>query len=201
MILGYARVSTADQNLDLQRDALAKAGAEQIYEEHASGARTDRPVLADVISRLRPGDKLVVWKLDRLGRSTKALIDLVDTFEATGVQFESVTDKIDTTTPAGRCFFTILAAIAEMERGLIRERTNAGLKTARSRGRFGGRKNKLSASQEAAVLAALGRPDTNVSELAEAFGVNRKTIYRVQWRAQGRTDGRMRAAEGRRTQA
>src|SRR4051794_12172548 len=147
MMIGYAKVSTEDQKLDLQRDALNKAGAERIFEDKASGARDDRPGLAEALSHLRKGDCLIVWWLDRLGRSTRSLIDFVENLRASGVDFRSVTEGIDTTTAAGRFFFVVLAGLAEMERQLIRERTHAGLAAARARGRNGGRQPKLSAKQ------------------------------------------------------
>src|SRR5438477_7591072 len=149
MLIGYARVSTEDQNLDLQRDALTKACCERIWEDKASGARDDRPGLAAALSHARKGDCLVVWRLDRLGRSMRSLIDFTEGLREKGVEFRSLTEGIDTTTPAGRFYFHILGALAQMERELIRERTLAGLQAARARGRKGGRRPKLSAKQVA----------------------------------------------------
>src|SRR3954451_24438076 len=137
MIIGYGRISTEDQNLDLQRDALAKAGAERVWEDKASGVRDDRPGLAEALSHARNGDCLVVWRLDRLGRSMRSLIDFTEGLKKRGLQFRSVTEGIDTTTPAGRFYFHILGALAQMERELMKERTLAGLAAARSRGRKG----------------------------------------------------------------
>jgi DNA invertase Pin-like site-specific DNA recombinase len=178
MQIGYARVSTRDQNLDLQRDALTKAGCERLFEEHASGARDDRPELAAALSHARSGDVLVVYKLDRLGRSIRSLIDFVTALRERGVEFKSLSDAIDTTTPAGRFFFHVLAALAEMERDLIRERTNAGLAAARARGRKGGRRPKLSPNQIAHARTLLADGNTTIKDVAASLGVNRATIYR-----------------------
>src|SRR6266446_3908713 len=139
MLIGYARVSTDDQSLSLQRDALNKVGCKRIFTDKASGAPTQRPGLADALSHLRKGDSLVVWKLDRLGRSVKGLVDLVGEFETRQLHFRSLTDGIDTKTPAGRFFFHVMASLAQMERELIVERTRAGLGAARKLGRIGGR--------------------------------------------------------------
>src|ERR1700736_1608001 len=139
MLIGYARVSTADQNLDLQRDALKKAGSKRVFSDQMSGARADRPGLAEALSHARQGDALVVWRLDRLGRSLPNLIEVVAELERRGVGFKSLTESIDTTTTGGKLIFHIFGALAEFERNLIRERTNAGLAAARARGRVGGR--------------------------------------------------------------
>jgi DNA invertase Pin-like site-specific DNA recombinase len=176
VIFGYARVSTRDQNLDLQRDALAKAGAERVFEDEASGARDDRPGLADALSHVRKGDCLVVWRLDRLGRTMRGLIEFTAALRERGVDFRSVTEGIDTTTPAGRFYFHILGALAEMERELIRERTNAGLAAARARGRKGGRRPKLSPKQVAHARKLLEDRSTTIKDVAASFGVNRATI-------------------------
>ncbi|KIE41109.1 recombinase family protein, partial [Geobacter anodireducens] len=140
MLIGYARVSTQDQNLDLQRSALEQAGCERIYEDQVSGSRSERPGLKAMLDFIREGDTLVVWKLDRLGRSVKGLVDLVGEFSTKGINFKSLTDSIDTTTPAGRFFFHIMASLSQMERELTVERTRAGLIAARQQGRVGGRK-------------------------------------------------------------
>ncbi|HEX3885313.1 MAG TPA: recombinase family protein [Stellaceae bacterium] len=179
MMIGYMRVSTAEQSLDLQRDALAKGGAEQVFEDTASGARDDRPGLAEAMSHARSGDCLVVWRLDRLGRSLRSLIDFVERLRERGVDFRSVTEGIDTTTPAGRFFFHVLGALAEMERELIRERTNAGLAAARARGRKGGRKPKLNDKQIAHARKLLEDGNTTIKDVAASLGVNRATIYRA----------------------
>lgn len=176
MLVGYARVSTEDQNLELQLDALCQAGAEKCFTDRISSAKS-RPGLDDALAYARTGDVLVVWKLDRLGRSVKGLIDLVSTLQEKGVQFRSLTDGIDTSTATGRFFFHVMAALAEMERELIRERTNAGLAAARARGRLGGRKPKMTSSKITAARQLLdaGR---SAQEVADNLGVSRATLYR-----------------------
>src|SRR5512142_3513689 len=143
MLVGYARVSTEDQNLDLQRDALTHAGCERIFTDVASGAQDERPGLAEAIAFLRPGDTLAVWKLDRLGRLLKHLIETVTTLQAKKIGFRSLQESIDTTTSGGKLIFHVFGALAEFERDLIRERTQAGLQAARARGRHGGRPRAL----------------------------------------------------------
>ncbi|MDQ5988609.1 MAG: DNA-invertase hin [Syntrophus sp. SKADARSKE-3] len=177
MLFGYARVSTFDQNIDLQEDALRKAGCEKVFSDKTSGSKKDRPGLNDAISHLRTGDTLVIWKLDRLGRSLKNLIDLTSQLEGMGVHFQSITDGIDTKTPAGRFFFHVMAALAQMERELIIERTKAGLAAARERGRKGGRKRAMTDSKLAAAkkLLAEGSPPKDV---AHDLGVSIPTLYR-----------------------
>ncbi|WP_248886498.1 recombinase family protein [Acidithiobacillus acidisediminis] len=177
MLIGYARVSTQEQNLELQREALCKAGCEKILEDRISGARAERPGLEKALELLRAGDTLVVWKLDRLGRSVRNLIDLVGSLEARGVQFRSLTDAIDTGTPSGRFFFHVMASLAEMERDLIRERTRAGLEAARKLGRVPGRKRLMTESKvtSAKKLLASGIPPR---EVAKNLGVSVPTLYR-----------------------
>lgn len=177
MLIGYARVSTQDQNLELQRDALNKAGCKKIFEDKISGARADRPGLVMALEILREDDTLVVWKLDRLGRSVKQLVGLVSDLQKQGVQFKSLTDSIDTSTPSGRFFFHVMASLAEMERELIVERTHAGLETARKYGRKGGRKPKMTESkiESAKKLLASGIPPKDV---AKNLGVSIPTLYR-----------------------
>src|SRR5215210_3918276 len=143
MDVGYARVSTGEQTLDLQLDALETAGCGKVFQETASGAKADRPVLDEVLAYVRPGDTLVVWRLDRLGRSLQHLIETVAALAARGIGFKSLTEQIDTTTSGGKLVFHVFGALAEFERDLIRERTQAGLAAARSRGRVGGRPKKL----------------------------------------------------------
>lgn len=178
MRIGYARASTDDQTLDLQRDALKKAKCRQIYEEHASGKNTSRPQLEACLKSVREGDTLIVWRLDRLGRSLADLIRLTQELQARGIGFASLTEKIDTQSPTGRLIFHVFGALAEFERNLIRERTMAGLKAARARGRKGGRPRKLSAKDLKTVKALLKSGDIPVSTVAEQFRVARSTLYR-----------------------
>ncbi|HHL8232306.1 TPA: recombinase family protein, partial [Escherichia coli] len=147
MIYGYARVSTNHQDTELQLTALKSAGCEKIFEEHASGRKSNRPALKKLLRTLNAGDTLVVWKLDRLGRSMRNLVLLVDELRQRGIHFKSLTDSIDTSSPMGRFIFHIMSALAEMERELIVERTRAGLAAAREKGRIGGRRPKLTPEQ------------------------------------------------------
>jgi DNA invertase Pin-like site-specific DNA recombinase len=177
MLIGYARVSTQDQNLELQIEALTKAGCKKIFEDKVSGSRAERPGLAKARDVLREGDTLVVWKLDRLGRSVKHLVNLVVELEQQGVQFKSLTDVIDTGTPSGRFFFHVMASLAQMERELTIERTRAGLQVARQLGRKGGRKRQMTESKirSAKKLLATGVPPRDV---ASNLGVSVPTLYR-----------------------
>ena len=177
MLIGYARVSTQDQNLELQQEALSKTGCQRVFEDKVSGTRADRPGLTKAMEMLREGDTLVVWKLDRLGRSVKQLFDLVGELHKQGIQFKSLTDAIDTGTPSGRFFFHVMASLAEMERELIFERTRAGLDVARQLGRKGGRKPKMTNSkiESAKKLLASGTPPRDV---AKNLGVSIPTLYR-----------------------
>ena len=177
MLIGYARVSTQDQNLDLQKDALTKAGCDKIMEDQISGARAERPGLTQALGELRAGDTLVVWKLDRLGRSVRNLIDLVSSLQARDVQFKSLTDAIDTGTPSGRFFFHVMASLAEMERDLTIERTRAGLEVARKFGRMPGRKRVMTESKVASARKLLDN-GTPRREVAEHLGVSLPTLYR-----------------------
>ncbi|EGQ9125409.1 recombinase family protein [Vibrio parahaemolyticus] len=177
-MIGYARVSTDDQNLHLQRDALEKVGCRVIYEDKASGKTTDRPELEGCLKALRPGDTLVVWRLDRLGRSLGDLVKLVTALEEKGIGFESIQEKIETTSASGKLVFHVFAALAEFERNLISERTRAGLKAARARGRLGGRKPKLSQKQIKHISTLLKDPTTCISDVAKEYGVSRTTIYK-----------------------
>ena len=176
--IGYARVSTDEQHLDLQRDALTKAGCELIYEEAVSGKSTVRPELEQCRKALREGDTLVVWRLDRLGRSLPDLVHIVTELEKRGVGFESLTEKIETDSAAGRLVFHVFAALSEFERNLIRERTQAGLAAARARGRAGGRKPKLDDQQVREIKALLRDPDIQVADVARRYGVSRTTLYK-----------------------
>jgi len=184
VIFGYARISTFDQSLDLQKDALEKAGCEKLFVDQASGAKTDRPGLSELFTKLRRGDTLVVWKLDRLGRSMQHLIETVNKLEKMGVAFKSLMESIDTTTINGKLVFHIFGALAEFERGLISERTRAGLEAARARGRKGGRKKGL--SEEARLIAVTAKAlyenseDNKMStqDIADRLGISRPTLYK-----------------------
>ena len=176
MKIGYARVSTQDQNLDLQWDALKQAGCEKIIEDTASGGRRDRIGLERVREQLRPGDVLVVWRLDRLGRSLRHLIDLMAELETEKVGFQSLQESIDTTTPGGKLVFHIFGALAEFERNLIRERTRAGLEAARARGRKGGRPKPLPPHNALVVeCTSKGSCQSRKSAAASAFPNRRFT--------------------------
>ncbi len=177
MLIGYARVSTQDQNLDVHSEALTKAGCVRIFNDKISGSRTERPELTKALEMLREGDTLVVWKLDRLGRSVKNLVDLVGELHQQGIQFKSLTDAIDTGTPSGRFFFHVMASLAEMERELTVERTRAGLEVARQLGRKGGRRRQMTESkiESAKKLLANGVPPRDV---ATNLGVSVPTLYR-----------------------
>lgn len=177
--IGYARVSTDDQNLDLQRDALGQAGCASIYEEAASGKNVIRPELEQCLKALRAGDTLVVWRLDRLGRSLQDLVQIVAELELRGVHFESLTEKIETGSASGKLQFHVFAALAEFERSLIRERTRAGLAAARARGRAGGRKPKLDEKQVREIKRLMTDPTIPVSQIAKSYKVSRATIYKV----------------------
>ena len=179
MLIGYARVSTGEQNLDLQRDALRNAGCEHVYTDEMSGAKAERPGLTNALSFLRPGDTLVVWRLDRLGRSLKHLIEVVAQLAERGIGFKSLTEQIDTTTPGGKLIFHVFGALAEFERDVIRERTHAGLAAARARGRLGGRPKKLADAKQlelARTLYAGGQ--TDIATICQTLGISRATLYR-----------------------
>lgn len=180
MVFGYARVSTPDQQLHLQTDALQAYGCAEVVQEKVSAGK-ERPALQRLLPQLRPGDTLVVWKLDRLGRSLKDLVTLVTGFQQQGVQFVSLQDHLDTTTAQGRLMFNLFASLAEFERDLIRERTHAGLTAARARGRQGGRpkglsKEALSKAQAAKTLYL--QRDKTVAEIGQLLSVGRATVYR-----------------------
>lgn len=180
MRIGYARVSTKEQSFDVQVDALSQTGCEEIYREVCSGARAERPVLGELLSHLRSGDVLVTWKLDRLGRSLKHLVELVNQLNAKDVGLQSLQDPIDTTTSQGRLCFNLFASLAEFERDLIQERTQAGLASARARGRKGGRPKGLSAQAEPIACAAETlylEGKLSVREIAKRLGISKNTLY------------------------
>lgn len=178
-VIGYARVSTEEQTLDLQRDALQQAGAVMLYEDQASGKTAARSELQQCLRALREGDTLMVWRLDRLGRNLQDLILIVNDLKARGVAFRSLKESIDTTGPAGTLVFHMFAALAEFERELMRERTLAGLVAARTRGRKGGRRPVLDSKQREAVLSLLKSRDISVQDISRQFGVSRSTLYNI----------------------
>jgi len=178
MLVGYARVSTVEQNLDLQLDALRKAGCEKIYKDVASGSTTKRDGLKRILSFIRNGDTLVVWKLDRLGRSLTHLIIVVNRLINNGIFLLSLQEKIDTTSPGGKLIFHVFGALAEFERDIIRERTIAGLNAARERGRVGGRKRVMDETMIQMARTMMADPKTKVKDICHTLGVSRATLYR-----------------------
>ena len=177
MKIGYARVSTSDQNLDLQKDALDKAGCQKIFVDEISGTVAQREGLEKAKEVLREGDVLIVWRLDRLGRSIRDLIDWVTRLEEQGIGFKSLQESIDTTTSSGKLVFHIFAALAEFERNLIRERTNAGLVAARARGRLGGRKKSLNAKERKRIVEMYQRKNQTVKQICEMTNITKPTLY------------------------
>lgn len=178
MLIGYARVSTLDQNLDLQLDALRAAGCEKIFTDTASGATKERPGIQEAIAYARNGDTLVAWKLDRFGRSLKNLIELINEMKERDVGFRSLQENLDTTSSTGKLIFHIFGALAEFERDLIRERTKAGLAAARARGRSGGRRRSLTAADIAMAQTLMQNPDIHIKDICSKLGVSRATLYR-----------------------
>ncbi len=178
-LLGYARVSTTEQNPDLQVDELTAAGCWKVWTDHASGALDRRPKLDEVLEQLRPGDTLVVWRLDRLGRSLRHLIDVVTGLDERGVGFRSLRESIDTTTAGGRLVFHLFGALAQFEREIIRDRTVAGLTAARTRGRVGGRPSKLSVEQRRQARKMYDERELTVEQIGRVLGVSRTSIYRA----------------------
>lgn len=176
--LGYARVSTAEQNADLQHDALKAAGCIKVFTDKASGSLDRRPQLDRLLDQLRAGDTLVVWRLDRLGRSLRHLISLIEELQDKGVGFKSLTEGMDTTTAGGKLIFSIFGALAEFERSLIRERTKAGLDAARARGRIGGRPSVMTPEKLKVARRLYDAKELTVEEIARTIGVSRKTVYR-----------------------
>lgn len=178
MKIGYARVSTHDQKIDLQTDALKAAGCEKIFQDVASGAKDERQGLAEAVEYARTGDVLTVWKLDRLGRSLKHLIETVNELHGKGVGFASLQENIDTTTSGGKLIFHVFGALAEFERELIRERTQAGLKAARVRGKTGGRPKKLTPEKIEIAKTMMSDPKINIKTICETLNISPKTLYR-----------------------
>ena len=179
MTFGYARVSTHQQDEALQRDALEAAGVDRIYVDHASGATSSRPALDQLLGQVRSGDTVVIWRLDRLGRSLRHLIDLVAELEDRGVGLRSLTESIDTSTPGGRLIFHVVGSLAEFEKDLIRERTMAGLAAARARGRVGGRPTVWTPDKAKAATAMVASGAHDISTIARALGVSRASVYRL----------------------
>lgn len=177
MLIGYARVSTLEQNPELQQDALKAAGCKKVFTDKITGTARARPELDKLKEQLREGDTLVVWRLDRLGRSLKDLIEWIAHLEGRGIGFKSLQESIDTTTPTGKLIFHIFGALAEFERNLIRERTNAGLAAARARGRKGGRSKALDAKQRKRIVELYNRKDVSVKELCTMFSISKPTLY------------------------
>ena len=177
MLIGYARVSTIDQNLNLQVDALQQVGCEKIFTDKVSGSRANRPKLGEALEFLREGDTLVVWRLDRLGRNLRHLCELVRELEEKCIGFRSLTESMDTTTCSGKLIFHIFGALAEFERNLIRERTKAGLAAARARGRLGGRKPQLSPNQQEVAVRLYHEKEHTVYEICRIMGISKPTLY------------------------
>src|SRR5690625_617935 len=176
--IGYARVSTDDQDLSLQLDALEKAKCDLIYKDKTSGKNRQRDELEQCLKALRSGDTLIVWRLDRLGRSLSDLIKIITDLENRGVFFESLTEKIETSSATGKLMFHVFAALSEFERNVIRERTQAGLQAARARGRIGGRPKKLNQQQIKEIKALLRDPSIRVIDVAKRYEVSKSTLYR-----------------------
>lgn len=178
MLIGYVRVSTTDQNLDLQMDALQSSGCNKIYKDIASGAKDDRVGLSEVLNYIRKGDTLVVWKLDRLGRSLRHLIDTINQINDQSCYFKSLQENIDTSTSGGKLIFHIFGALAEFERDIIRDRTTAGLAAARKRGRIGGRPKKMDDKKIALAKSLLAENANSFNEICEMLKVSKATLYR-----------------------
>lgn len=176
-LVGYARVSTGEQNIALQLDALRDAGCRKIFQDRVSGVRAERPGFNDALAYLRPGDTLVVWRLDRLGRSLKHLIEVVTDLEERQIGFKSLQESIDTTTSGGRLVFQIFGALAEFERNLIIERTRAGLAAARARGRKGGRPRKLSAGKTQLLYRLYDEKQHSIKEICQLLGISKQALY------------------------
>ena len=177
MLIGYARVSTADQNLDLQTDALKKASCEKLYCDKISGVKADRPGLTQALEVARAGDTLVIWRLDRLGRSIKDLIQISETLKARSIALKSLQEGIDTTTSTGQLMFNLLAVLAEFEKNLINERSKAGLAAARSRGKLGGRPKSLTQSQQKLAVKLYHEREHSIAEICKMMNISKPTLY------------------------
>jgi len=178
MLIGYVRVSTSDQNLDLQLDALKQVGFDTIYKDIASGAKSDRVGLTEVLKYIRNGDTLVVWRLDRLGRSLRHLIDTINQINGQGSYFRSLQENIDTSTSGGKLIFHIFGALAEFERDIIRDRTKAGLEAARKRGKFGGRPKKMGDKKIALAKTLIADKSNSLNDICKILQVSKATLYR-----------------------
>jgi len=178
MLIGYARVSTQDQTLDLQKDALQKIGCTRIFTDTASGSLAERPGLTEALQFLRSGDALVVWRLDRLGRSLQHLLETISDLQQRAIGFKSLTENIDTATPGGKLIFHVFGALAEFERDLIRERTQAGLVAARARGKYGGRPQRLNANQRALLHTLYADKKNRIADILSVLHISKSTLYR-----------------------
>jgi len=178
MLIGYARVSTDDQKLNLQQDALKKAGCEEIFEDYLSGARASRPGLDSALKTARSGDTLVVWRLDRLGRSLKDLIQLTETLKERSIGLQSLQESINTTSSSGQLVFHLFGALAEFERNLVRERTQAGLTAARARGRTGGRPKSLDPNKRQLAVKLYNDRQHSIDEICQMMGISKPTLYK-----------------------
>ena len=178
MKVGYTRVSKQEQNEALQRDALKEAGCEKYFSDKMTGSNFESKGLEELLAFVRPGDTVIVWKLDRLGRSLKDLIETLNVLKDRGVDFISLTEKIDTTTPGGKLIFHLMGALAEFERDLIRERTNAGLAAARARGRIGGRPRKLTTNGKVALAQRFADTNQSIPDICSTLEISRSTLYR-----------------------
>ena len=185
MLIGYARVSTDEQNLDLQKDALRQAGCERILADQQSGVKAERQGLKAALAYARPGDTLVVWRLDRLSRSLKDLIELVTHLEAQGIGLKSLQEALDTSSSSGKLIFHLFGALAEFERNLIRERTQAGLRAARARGRKGGRPKALDAEKSALAIQLYEEKTRTVKQICQLMGISKPTLYKYIAAARG----------------
>ncbi|MDZ4632608.1 recombinase family protein [Bacillus cereus] len=178
MLIGYARVSTHDQNLDLQKDALIQAGCKRIFTDVVSGSTSSRSGLDEALDYVREGDTLVVWKLDRLGRSLKHLIETINILNEEGIAFRSLQENMDTSTSGGKLIFHVFGALAEFEREMIQERTQAGLSAARARGRLGGRPKVMDTPQVSMAKSLMKDPNYSTEDICNTLGVSRATLYR-----------------------